>query len=597
MVQTSVWLNGVRYPIVGEVTSRRITPFSPPFSTGEAETTDYRPLRTWRMGPFQGGMGMENWEPGTEDRYWYAINVDCSRNFQTLGPLVTTLGNFGVAPEKIIYARGKIWAIGNGEVAYWNDPDWTTGEPSAGEGGPIANPTDAIVYYDTTNGESLVIADAALGVFETHDNTGATWVNIVTNDRAYLAEFQNRLCGIANSFMGFGYSAIGDIATAWTPKSTFPNLPYTCTGLLSAKDAQNNPVLYALTTSGMYSLDVFDNFYQYPSGLHWARDSTAGKAAIYAKGDMYIAAGGTRILKVSGNVVTEWGPDTDDGLQDELLGDITDIISVGYWIVIAVDGGTGNYSSILKRYMTGAHWHVVYNSGATNKRIKALCWDDGTLYFGESTHVKSLPLSNKTDNYKHLTTHTFVNTGHLYTSNFSSRFESMPKVAFELWCKSQDMSATETVQAYYDIDDSGSWTSLGTFNASPRDDPLTFGTAAVGLEFNRIKFDYVFSRGGTTTKSPKVERFELKYDVYPPDLEGWQFRANCVTKGEKSGKSMIADLETARATKTLLAFYPTGKKSDTVKYVRIRGDLVAESGTERGQEGIYVVNVEEVIED
>jgi len=590
-VQKHVWLNGNEFPIKGFIDEFNVNPWQPSFDTGEKKVSTHRPLDSWVIGPLQGGMGKEKWEE--PNRYWYAENVDCSREYMTLGPLVSTKGTFGVAANKLIYSQTKVWAIGDEQISYWGGSSWTSAEPSGG----LSDPTDACVYYDSTNGECLVVGSAADGIYETHD-AGSNWTQIESSDASYLAEFENRLCAVANSNTGFFYSADGDIATAWTEQSGYPLLPSAATKLITAKDPNDDPILYVITNQGMWALDVYDNFYQYKTEFQWARDSTAGKAALYAKGCIYVPAGGTRLLKIDGGVVTEWGPDDDDGLIENHQGNIVDMTIAGYWVIIAIDGGGGASakSSILKRHITKGKWHCVYTTAAT-ARLHSLCWDDGTLWFGEDTNVKSLPLSSKTDNYKHLSTHTYSASGDLYTEWFSSPFEDMTKTAHELWCKSEDMNYAQKVNAYYRRDDDDSWTALGTFNLSPKDTRLPFGANNKGVTFERIQFKFSFARGSTTTNSPKVERFTFKYRVNPPYLEGWTFRVpleDDETYG--MGETLISRLKTAAATETLLEFYPRGKiKGETAKYVEVQSLLIRDRDTSRGQFGEAVVRVGEVV--
>ncbi len=587
MRQRSVWLDGVEYPILGAVEEHKVTPWSAELTIGDRTVSTYRPLSSWIIGPLKGGMGLEKWESGADDRYWYAENVDCSRNLITLGPLVSTLGSFGTPAIRLIYSQGYIWAIGHNNIALWSGSSWTTKKND------LANPTDAFVFYDKNDGECLVVASSASGAVYTHD-AGTNWSTFTASDASYLEEFENRLCTLANTNKGFVYSADSDLSST-TTKADYPNLPVAATGLLAAKDPNDDPILYALTTEGLYALDVFDNFYKYKTEFTWARDSTSGKAGLYAKGDVYVCAGGARLLRISGGIVSEWGPDDDDGLPEDLQGDIVDITIAGYWIIIALDGGGSNKSCILKRHISKGKWHVVYVS-ASGARIYSLCWDDGTLYFGEDNDVKSLPLSSKTDNYKHLSTHTYSASGDLYTSWFSSVFEDMPKVAHELWCKSEDMNADEKATVYYRVDTDTSWTSLGTFNLSPRDDVLTFGTNSVGVQFERIQFKVSLARGSTTTNSPKIERLVLKYRVVPPYLEGWTFRVSLEdTEHYGRGEQLLSNLKATAASGTLVEFYPTGSKGDDVKYVQVMGLNVRERETEWGKAGSCVVTVAEVI--
>lgn len=145
--QKSVILDDTKLPIASPLTWRRITPFPAQFSTSQPGVEDYTPTRKQKFAKVKGGMGKEKWDPNSEDRFWDADGVDASRDVQTLGPLVTTMGTgagvFGVQPVKIIKFRDKIWAIGHEQISYWTGAAWQSANPTT----PIANPTDAIVFF------------------------------------------------------------------------------------------------------------------------------------------------------------------------------------------------------------------------------------------------------------------------------------------------------------------------------------------------------------------------------------------------------------------------------------------------------------------
>jgi hypothetical protein len=357
------------------------------------------------------------------------------------------------------------------------------------------------------------------------------------------------------------------------------------------KDASDNPILNFLTPKGMYFLDVFTNFIFGPTEVTWEEDSTSGKKGLYWKGDNYVAVG-KGIYKLTGNVVTLIGPDMDDGLPEDMQGTVTDMIGVGFWLVIAVDGGESNKSSILKRYLTGKHWHPVYVSAA-GSRIKTLCWDSGTLYFGEGTNVKSLPFPTVTDNVNSLSTQTRAASGTLTRPWFHSVFETMPKIAHKVWATTKDCTADETITIHYRKDEETAWTSLGSFATSPRPTALSFGSS--GVQFERIQLRDSYARGATTTNSPKVESLVLEYEVIPPTLWSWTMKVKAVTSKDQKGNTLIAALKTAIETGTLLTFYPDGDKSSTAYYVRVKGMPGGEAGTEFGQEGVYKLTVTEVV--
>ena len=434
---------------------------------------------------------------------------------------------------------------------------------------------------------------------KTNLSLGTTWT-VCAHDTAgrgtlpasFFAQFDNRLCGLNYQNSGFNYSQVNDLVADWVDKPNFPNLSEKFTGLFVGKDASDTPALYFLTPKGMYYLDVFTNFVFGPTEVTWEYDDTAGKKGLYWKGDNYVAVG-KGIYKIHGAEVSLVGPDMDDGLPEGLQGTITDMIGVGFWLVIAINGGSTAKSSILKRYINGKHWHPVY-VGSKNDPITSLCWDNGTLYFGEGTDVKSLSLPAITDNINTVSSLERIATGSLTYPYFHSLFEAMPKVGHKVWATTKNCNANETISIYYRIDEDTDWTLLGSFITSPRPTALSFGAA--GIEFERIQLKAVFARGGTLTNSPKLESLILEYRVVPPVLWGWTVKVNAVTSGDRRGQDIIEALKAAISSKTLLSFYPGGDKDGTEYFVQVSGMPGVEKGTEFGQEGIYQVNLMEVIE-
>ena len=444
----------------------------------------------------------------------------------------------------------------------------------------------------------LCVASKDSGSVMTQSRVGASWTTAardasVALQGAYFTQYDNRLCVLRYQNAGFAYSSVNDIVSVWTDKPTFPNLPVVFTGMFASKDASDNSILYFLTQKGMFYLDVFTNFIFNPTEITWEEDSTTGKKGLYWKGDTYVAVG-KGIYKIQGADVTLVGPDMDDGLPEDMQGTVTDMIGVGFWLVIAVDGGTSKKSSILKRYITGTHWHPVYVTSAVNSPIRALCWDAGTLYFGEGTNVKSLSFPTLTDNVNKLSTQTRAASGTLTYPYFHSVFETMPKVAHKVWATTKDCNANETITIHYRKDEETDWTLLGSFATSPRPTALSFGTA--GVQFERIQLRASYARGSTTTNSPKVESLTLEYRVIPPTLWGWDVRIAASTSNDRRGQDIIDALQTAIETNTLLEFYPSGDKSKQVYYVQVKGMPGNEKGTEFGTEGIYLLSLCEVID-
>ncbi len=142
--QKYVWLNNFHLPIDGKVGWNRLTPFPEQLMTSAPGVSDYTPTSKQVWSKLKGGMGIEKWTPEDNDRYWQAEGVDASINMQSLAPLVTTLGAFGVEPVKLIKFEGKIWAIGHNQISYWTGSTWTSVKTN------FPNPTDACSWYGTS---------------------------------------------------------------------------------------------------------------------------------------------------------------------------------------------------------------------------------------------------------------------------------------------------------------------------------------------------------------------------------------------------------------------------------------------------------------
>ena len=447
----------------------------------------------------------------------------------------------------------------------------------------------------------LCVASKDGGSVKTKSAVGASWTVLAEDgaenavSSAHLAQFDNRLVSIAYQGAGFAYSQWYAIDGAvWTHIDNYPNWPQRFTDLFVDKDADNNPRLCFLTPEGMFYLqEPFSEFAFGPTEVNWEYDVNAGKVALYKWGYTHIAVHKS-IFQTKAGVTTLIGPDRDDGLPTDLQGVITDMIGVGFWLVIAVDGGAGHKSCILKKYLSGNHWQPVY-VGSANTPIQSLMWDSGTLFFGEGEDVKSLPLPAVTDNYTLDETYDYSSSGTLFTPWFHSEFESMTKVAHRVRAVTQDCNANETLTVSYRKDAETDWTELGVFNTSPTDDALKFASG-VGLEFERIQFKVDFARGSTTTNSPKLERLIIDYTVHPPILWAWTVRVKAHEMGDYSGADIISTLKTAMETNTLMSFYPdpTEDSKGTLYLVQVSGMPGNEQLTEHGQEAVYLLSLNEV---
>ena len=266
---------------------------------------------------------------------------------------------------------------------------------------PIPMAMTGTIIAERNLGTWLVVASADSGSYKTRD--GSSWSSAAKSasldplPASYLEQFDNRLVVLKGENSGFAYSAKNDPITNWTHKPNFPNQPISFTGLFVGRDASDTPALYFLAEDGVYYLDVFEQFTFGKTELSWEKNSNSGKKGIYFKGATYVAVD-RGIYELQGGIALPIGPDQDDGVPVDMSGYVSDLIGVGFWLVISINGGAGSKSTIMKRHIAGKHWHTVYKTASANSQINTIAWDNGVLYFGEDTNVKSIPLSADSDN-------------------------------------------------------------------------------------------------------------------------------------------------------------------------------------------------------
>ena len=463
---------------------------------------------------------------------------------------------------------------------------------------PIGMPATNIAERNL--GTWLVVASADSGSYKTRD--GSSWSSAAKTgsidpiSASYLEQFDNRLVVLKGENAGFAYSAVNDLIPNWTHKPNFPNQTIAFTGMFVGRDASDTPALYFLAEDGVYYLDVFEQFKFGKTELSWEKNSNSGKKGLYFKGATYVTVD-RGIYELQSGVALPIGPDLDDGQPEDSAGYISDLIGVGFWLIISINGGASRKSSIMKRHIAGKHWHTVYKTAAANSEINTIAWNNGVLYFGEGTNVKSLPLSSESDNVKLLPNYKSQATGALVYPRFHSEFEGVAKVAQKLRMVTEGCDANNYFTAFYKINGAASWTSLGTFATSPRPPALPFGDGSdnVGKEFEDIQFKIEPTRNSSvTTERPVLVSLTLDYRVVPDVLYKWRFKAEARSSRGKAGQETIDNLTTTLASKPLVKFYPTGDVAGTSYLVEMTALPHAKKGTEFGEEGEYDVEVSQV---
>ncbi|MCJ7612141.1 MAG: hypothetical protein MUP19_07755, partial [Candidatus Aminicenantes bacterium] len=549
--------------ITGDITEKQVAPWAAKIGTGGSEFGNFTPCDIREYADLRGGLGLEAEEQPTQRFYW-AEGVETTKDrYWTLGPLVSTMGALAATPLKIIDYKSTTYAFANGVSKYLvtGTSTWT----ATGDASPLATPTDVITFKDAT-GNYLVVCNGADARYCLTGYGGSQdWASLTTNDIKYMAALDNRLWGIDSTGTTLYYSAVGNVDGTWGSFALSGDYA-TVTDLFEGKLlTSGDPCLYMLTAEGLFAIDVYAQK-AYKQEVRYPL-TTQAKCGMYWNGAVYISTG-MGIAKITGNDVTQFGPDEDDGLNTDYQGYITDMIGSSHWVIVAVAGGTKD--SILKRHETMGGWHQVYTSSTA---VETLCYSPASLYapgrlwFGDATNVKWVQFPDYTHDVTKVATYTYAATGDLILPRFST-LSIIPKIAIKCEALSQDLTGTgdnENVTVYYRTDNNAGWTSLGEFTTSPHP-TLPFGSS-LGTSFNDIQFKLTFARtAATTTDTPKIRAFAFKYLTLPSTVSMWQFTVKALGS---NAKRTITSLETVRDGSTLVNFSPDGDLNISTKYIRL----------------------------
>jgi hypothetical protein len=180
------------------------------------------------------------------------------------------------------------------------------------------------------------------------------------------------------------------------------------------------------------------------------------------------------------------------GLPYERAGVVSALVGTGNWLFAAIDGGTSAVSSIIAYNGLGG-WHELYRGEAAGTRIRALGFETihspPRLWFGYGNETYYLQLPDYSDNPSGWTGFEYNATGELITSWFGGQLAEVVKDLHEVVIRSEDLSSSQTISVYYEVDQSGSWTYLGQVSGGPR----------AALEFGSSGFAKKTLTSGSTT--------------------------------------------------------------------------------------------------
>jgi hypothetical protein len=362
--------------------------------------------------------------------------------------------------------------------------------------------------------------------------------------------------------------------------------------------ATRSPVL--VTAEGVYSIDISANTFELIYGLDG--DPTNGRWAVVGNdGALYVGLGSGSILRLaitdSGTLsVINIGP-PGDGLVAARQGHVNYMLRTPTeWLMVAYGGhASGKNASIFmidtsvlltdpetgRKFMP---WHHMWQDATGNLDIVAMAYsteDEGTprLHFAMEGTAASInyhieePFAHPNQS----STVKYQATSVLRLPDDDLGDPQTNATILQALVDADDLSGSDSdeyIELRYGLNGAAdTTTSLGDFLSSSI--TLPFGSGA-GIAARRIGINLLLDRGSTTTKTPKLNEFELQAHHVLLDKKAWEFAIdiNATAEGETSPslaadtdihETIISALETVAESTTLLTFTAGGMAQTRVK--------------------------------
>jgi len=603
VVETNeVYLNGTFYPVTRPVRSTLASIYPAKIVIGDTSKDDQLRSSIVAWSDWRGGIGINRMEgAGDVNRAWFSTCQLRYKNHLVLANLATatdtpshslgqaTIGAINTFSSEVYAA----WNGGSGATPkiykYANGGDsWGSQITTSGITDEV---TDSVVFTDAGGTSYLVFAhyDSG-GSGYSYSSNGTSWTTD-TQDTKFVTEWDDRLWGISHEGQLWSAAAVGteyDDAMLPLPDGSV-------TSLFVARNAAGVPIIYAMTTHGLFAHDV-DNARWDATQLELPVHPDNGKGSTRWRDSVYIPSGNGIYKYINGSnsaVVTIVGPDRDDGMPSDKRGAIRMMAGSHNELLIGIDAQVGadavatdaiprqwqshmgshvmaddtGYSTVLGYNELG--WEVKWIAGDTGTTFDAMhvstAYNKYRLWWGANGVVYFMDLPKDIINPSEVDDFAFATTGIHETPWFNAGQSEIDKLALNLRIECQDLSANETVLVQYATDYTESYTTAVTLNsttmgAAAGTYTYTFGSS-VGTSFRAIKFKLTLSRSTATTtglekfNSPDVISLTLEWRKKLPAKWGHTVEVdlNNAYKGN-TPKDLRSNLVSAIESTTLVEF-------------------------------------------
>ncbi len=374
-----ITLNDNQYEISGPIQEKTTSPWTSRITSVNEDFGSYMPASIIEHADMRGGLGLENTK-AEGDRFWFAKGIETTKErFITLNSkynrIVDALAATTAANPIIgIDYKGVTYFIENSKVEYMVGDVVT--DSAAATPDPLATPTDAMVFKNATDSYLLVCNGSEVLSCTNALVTTENWSQLTANDIKYMAIFDRRCIGITATGTTVYHSDTQD-ALNFTSSFTISG-PWTAaydlfSGILPSSGTS---YLFMVTDAGLVMIDFYTKTAELME-VRFPSSNTKAYCGMYWNGELYVSSG-AGIVKIGVNLVTQWGPDQDDGLPEDYHGYIRQLIGTAHWVIAVLDNGV-----VLKRHESVGGWHVVEEGTAKYGAFYSSLTSPGRLWLWE----------------------------------------------------------------------------------------------------------------------------------------------------------------------------------------------------------------------
>ena len=417
-----------------------------------------------------------------------------------------------------------------------------------------------------------------------HSSDGVTWTRATTNitaglltnnvatdediDAGLLAEIGGELIALVWHESNGTITAFSSTNTASTfsDESNFDiasgNGPQ---GVATYQDIDGSNKLYVGTAEGLYIVDTstanwtFELVFPMPYSTDNCRQMTVHEGALwFAQGVDNDSPAPIYRLTVQGNsriIESNYGLSFGDGVPDNLLGPVKQMVSSGDQLFISVGGGKAGRNARVLAW-NGEGWHHMTKNGTANQKIDFLALGTGDdsvprLHYGIRTSASASsfkfleqPLVNPRSGVEIKREDTGTHTGTISLPDFDLGIPHEAKAFLAAHVSADYPSTDEKVEFHYGLDGATRNVDLGDFTSTVS--KLEFGSKA-GVSGKNIGIDLKLDRGSTNTRTPSIRDITLEGYVVPELAQEHRMTIDLKKTAQETGQpieTVISNLET-----------------------------------------------------